>query len=377
MTYQVWITRKGPGGVRPKKFQIFVYITKSGQELEDLPPKRFCPKERLGTAIVTNQYHTAKVFLNAGLSPDIRDERAQPMLMVAVAHKREEMVQLLLSYNANPSLSRYDGCGNFITPLRQAITAILEGGDVDCLARIVGYLLDAGAKITDFGTFSMMCHTKLPVKMLIRAVENGSDLADMVGDNGHTTVLHAAIRAQNDDYAYYVLYRFPKILDRTDHWDMSALHLALTFGKEQLARDLISKGIAVGFMDSASKTELWYAITQGYTDIVQNLLSMPTVDVNAGQSSSLIAAYEKKDLRVLAMLVRHPDIYIDEDMHGKIFDLAELSTSDYAKQVSNTLRLAPPARRTSTVADSDGYVSDFDDVFSDFDGVFCESDNFF
>lgn len=289
------------------------------------------PREKIIDAIRQNRINIVSNYLEAGVDPNSFCFYGSRMLNVAIRNVKVEIVDMLLSYGADPSLAN-PICS--ITPLSQAVRV----GERTRGNLLVKMLIQAGADLTPMGTIHpIVRHCTLTT--IISAASSGADLRqidsegmttlhcvgkdqakltflldrvpDLLGVQNRMgeTALFPAIRSGCEDtaMAFFNAYRDlrPEALNVTSkNWE-TALHLAIRARMKTLSTKLIETGVA---LDKPGRwgMALHYAVKYEMVSVVQ-LLIEAGVDVNVGNgqfTTPLHLAVQVGSLELVKMLVR-------------------------------------------------------------------------
>ncbi|KAI9040962.1 ankyrin repeat domain-containing protein [Aspergillus affinis] len=297
------------------------------------------PREPMVQAIIDGRLDALKGFLDAGVSPDSYTISGHRMLSVAIVHDQVDCANLLLQYQANPRLP--DLTGNIDVecrvPFYHAAASCRMGGE------FIYSLIEIGVKITSMNVFHLIRNRPDALDILAYAVEYGTDLGSLTGQDG-STILHNAIYDWMEFYPFvqedgrqvsrplvgdprlieYIVINYPELIDEQNLIGQTALHRALCYSKNNpgIAEQLIELECAVGISDEWGRQELHYAVQQLQcnAEIVRALCRRSEVDVNAiadiipyGRVEPLRMAVYDGNYEMANVLLEDPRVAIHQD----------------------------------------------------------------
>jgi ankyrin repeat protein len=230
--------------MKMKTFTLLILLIISSMEAEGM----FWKRDRSGqkcdaliAAIVSGDVNEIGEALKEGADANCVDKAGVPALIVAVSHRKNDAVKLLLSNGANPNTTYHN-------PEQEmnrapAIVFPAANGDVD----ILNSLLSAGADV------------------------DGHD------STGATALMAAAVMG-NDKIVEVLLERGAKIEARdesgyTPLMFASNAKLAPTAGRLRAVKALLAKGAQVNAKDKSGSTPLMFAAQDGDDEVVKVLLA--------------------------------------------------------------------------------------------------------
>ncbi|KAL5363776.1 ankyrin repeat-containing domain protein [Aspergillus floccosus] len=241
------------------------------------------PREHMAKAVRDGRYLAVQGFLEAEVDPNSYTSETRSLLGLAICKEQVDIVQLLLRYGADPS------CLNSIPLAAASLTLDL--------------LLRFGAKTNLMREFTAMVGAQLPTSMLDLAILNGSDLPSL--SLHHSTVLHISIDHHYDDYSYFLLRKFPELLDKTDNTGSTALTHALLHSNEPLALELLRHNAGVGNVDAWGVSDMWLAVNKGYIPVIREMLARWHGSQDTLGMDPLQSAITMKQFEIVALLLEH------------------------------------------------------------------------
>ncbi|XP_055753417.1 KN motif and ankyrin repeat domain-containing protein 2-like [Salvelinus fontinalis] len=152
-------------------------------------------------------------------------------------------------------------------------------------------------------------HSNFPVVKLL--LDTGLCNADKQNKAGYTAIMLTALAAFHSDsdlHTVLQLLRTGDVNAKASQAGQTALMLAVSHGRGDMVRALLSCGAQVNIRDDDGSTALMCACEHGHVDIVRQLLSMPGCDVtltdNDG-SSALSIALEASQNDIAVLLYAH------------------------------------------------------------------------
>lgn len=295
-------------------------------------------RERLVDAIRTERRNVVESYLKAGVDPNSYSLGGTRLLTIAIWFNHPQILDLLLAYGANPSLSDVIST----KPLRLFdtrppilyATQVRSPHNADYMAR---RLILAGADLSVEGAIhSIVQHCSLAT--LRTAVARGADLHQR-DSNGSTalhhvgddkgkldyilrqasdllpmttvigeTALFPAIRTEDESIALSLFEAYvntdPGLLNIHTDFGETVLHFAIGCNMESLAIKLIQSGITLDHVGSEG-TELHYAVQSDMPSVVRLLIARG-VDVNyadARLDPPLYLAMKLNNRRIVRILL--------------------------------------------------------------------------
>ncbi|KAL4896419.1 ankyrin repeat-containing domain protein [Aspergillus ambiguus] len=187
--------------------------------------------------------------------------------------------------------------------------------------------------------FIAMTSAQLPTGMLDLAISNGSDLLNLKPD--FSSMLHYAIMYDNDDYAFFVMRRFPEALNIRNHCGFTPLMEAIMYHNEPVALELIRLGAEVGVLDSWGFSDLWLAVTKNLLDVVREMLSQWDGSLQNDAMDAFETAVSLKSVGAIELLLEHPAYKTAENIRGAVHAMT-VWPGDNGKQLAQTLRARYP-----------------------------------
>lgn len=152
-------------------------------------------------------------------------------------------------------------------------------------------------------------HSNFPVVKLL--LDTGLCNADKQNKAGYTAIMLTALAAFHSDsdlHTVLQLLRTGDVNAKASQAGQTALMLAVSHGRGDMVRALLSCGAQVNIRDDDGSTALMCACEHGHVDIVRQLLSVPGCDVtltdNDG-SSALSIALEASQNDIAVLLYAH------------------------------------------------------------------------
>lgn len=303
------------------------------------------PVEHMAKAVRDGRYFAVLGFLEAGVDPKSYTLGFRSLLGLAIYKKQVDIVHLLLRYGADPELPQFDPPRSSISHLYSAAVACMSAKmeydeeSLPKLTRIVDLLLRFGAKINLMREFSAMIGGRLPTSMLDLAILNGSDLPGLTAN--HSTVLHIAIDNRYDDYSYFLLRKFPELVEETDNTGSTALTHALLHSNKPLALELIRHNAPVGHVDAWGVSDMWLAVNKGYYSVVQEMLARWDGPSGSLGMDPLQSAITIKQFEIAALLVEHPSFQTREHIRLAVACLSACP-EEQAQMLAQALRIRFP-----------------------------------
>ena len=197
-----------------------------------------------------------------------------------------------------------------VTPIISAAAA----GNTD----VVAYLVKHGADVTakdDLGKTALIYASGTDNSKLISNLIALDNTAVNLPDNsGNTPLIYAAQKGLVNNIKV-LLAHGAMVNYRNPATGLSALSAAAAEGHSDAVRLLIRSGKAdVNIADLSGRTPIFYAVEQGQTDTLRNLLSLGA-DVNAKDNNgvtALMRASSKKQQECLNVLLKQKNINVNE-----------------------------------------------------------------
>jgi ankyrin repeat protein len=314
----------------------------------------------LAGAVYGSHFTTAKLLLESGVDRNERDGRSsifsmKTPLSIACLRGDEAMVELLLSHNVDPNISRinmneprrifeltplYDACSEYY----YGITKLLLEAGADVESTVSGNILHNASKYGD----ESLVRTLLARGVDVHAPECGRMSFEKrtplhnAADYGHAgviklLVLHG-VNIDAKDYRdkkaiYYAAKRNSAAAVEAfialgvdpcekDAWGKTILHTAAKYGSEDVVRFLTTKGVDIKGHDANRWTALHFAANTWHENkaclVIQFLLDQgASIDAkdSKGRTPLSIAA-EKCYYRMLELLVGRDADITSRDCNG-------------------------------------------------------------
>ncbi len=238
-----------------------------------------------------------KLFLDAGMNVNERNEKGRTALLEAVAANRPETVRTLLERGADPNADAEDG-------RPPVLIASLEGS-----AEVVSALLSKGASTESAGkdgmTLLMAAARGGNATLVKRLLDEGANVnaADIYGN---TPLINATLTGQVE-IAKMLLEHGADPNAKTGKSRGTALHTAAIWGKTEVAKLLLDHGAEINAHDEDyGMTPLTVASLKGHADLVE-LLAAKGADVGATDkrgNSPLILASDEGNEKVIGALIK-------------------------------------------------------------------------
>jgi ankyrin repeat protein len=267
------------GVLTPEEYRRFLRLLPLLRESSGtVPPARrelsqlgipYAPSEFL-TRVKQQDADAVRLFLEAGMSPDVADESGQTALMWAAAHGNTAIAQALLAKGANVNARTSYG-------INSALTVSARKGD----ARVVRVLLEHGAEIN----------------------RNGEALVE-AARRGHREVVQVLLAGGMD-------------VNAKTYSGTTALIAAAHEGHAELVELLLARNAGMNAKGSFGRTALIEAASQGHTAIVRALLSRgANVHINEkgddGRTALIWAAYGGHAEIAQALLTSGADVTLKD-----------------------------------------------------------------
>ncbi|KAM4598636.1 KN motif and ankyrin repeat domain-containing protein 2 [Polymixia lowei] len=195
---------------------------------------------------------------------------------------------------------------------KAADTAVVKAY-MDTFARVSPQLLEFVINMADGNGNTALhytvSHSNFPVVKLL--LDTGLCNADKQNKAGYTAIMLTALAAFHSDsdlHTVLQLLRTGDVNAKASQAGQTALMLAVSHGRGDMVRALISCGAQVNVRDDDGSTALMCACEHGHVDIVRQLLSVPGCDAtltdNDG-SSALSIALEASQNDIAVLLYAH------------------------------------------------------------------------
>ncbi|KFM79602.1 Ankyrin repeat and FYVE domain-containing protein 1, partial [Stegodyphus mimosarum] len=282
----------------------------------------------LSLALELNLFKVALKLLSGGANIDTTDDAGLTLLHQAIMNQNQDAALFLLENGADFSARTREN----ESPLQLAVQRHLPAV-VDALCR-------AGADVN-------VCDAE-GNSVLWLALESGQeDVASILvkyncdtncwgkGPGGcYQTLLHRALDENNESVACFLIRSgcdmdSPRRPSPEGHGEEEAfdgqgpLHLACTWGLEQVVQTLIEHGADVNLQDAEMKTPLHTAIANQNSVIISLLLSCPAIDLSLrdrkGYTPFAAAMMVKNNKAAEAILSREPRAAEQHDNKGRNF----------------------------------------------------------
>jgi ankyrin repeat protein/Zn finger protein HypA/HybF involved in hydrogenase expression len=233
------------------------------------------------------------LFLEAGMSPNVKDLGGRTALLEAIHAARDtnyykarasrlHVVRRLIEAGADPNQPDSSGTA----PLHEAVRI----GDLPCTE----LLLSAGARleVADGNGSTALVHAashgRWPIVSML--LSRGADVT-VVGEKGRTPLIWATVEGFNGESGVFYT-GYPEVirtlvdagspLNARDQEGRSALAWAAVLGDSRTATLLLERGAEPGLCDAAGRTPLGLACVQGRRAVVELLIGHG-VDANQRQ----------------------------------------------------------------------------------------------
>ena len=193
--------------------------------------------------------NAVKLFLDAGINPNVKDNKGMTALMYAANNNHIEIVKTLLNKGVEVNAKAYDG--------RTALILVAQTGHTE----LVQALLDKGAEIN-------------------AKDKNGNNALMCAVDNSHTDTVHALLVKGAD-------------VNAKSKGDWTALMFAAKNGLMDTVKILLSKGAEVNARDIHGKTALMAATYFNHPNIVKLLRSAEAIEQKSDQDVTTVLVNQK------------------------------------------------------------------------------------
>ncbi|RYP60382.1 hypothetical protein DL769_008151 [Monosporascus sp. CRB-8-3] len=267
-----------------------------------------------------------KVLLEAGVDPNIKNNRSRTPLHEACWGGHEDIVMILLDHaiqdREDLNIQDEDGC----TPLDNACQAGWEG--------IVTMLLDNGATnvncVDSLGYTPLITAATYGKEAVVKALLEHNPDIDGKTENGWTALMVAA----QDGYeaiVEHLLKKDPNI-DQQDNDGWTALSKAARYGHEAVVEHLLKKDPNIDQQDNDGWTALMLAARYGHEAVVEDLLKKD-LDINQqdmeGATALTRSSWRGYRTIVEKLLNKGADIDIsDRRKHTALFKASQQGYAD-------------------------------------------------
>ncbi|GFY42511.1 ankyrin repeat protein MM_0045 [Trichonephila inaurata madagascariensis] len=295
------------------------------------------------SAIKENNAEKVRQLLQSGISPDEPnwDMNGQPGILEATYHGHKDIVNLLLSANANPNAQNTLGetaLHNAFHPKsfsKEIVTLLLEhGADVNIREKLNGYTpMHLAAKLAS-SKVSKFC-----LQNLLNTLEMMCEKADVtIRSYRNETPIHRLVmgsRDCSDSLRIFIENDFE--LDAQNERGETSLMCAIDKGYIHMASLLkrIWSQYAqcdINATDLNGDSALHIASSKGLIDMVRILISYPEIDVNVQNirgSTPLLNAVESGFTKVVELLL---ELYSDADCEKGLLTALDIAEENYVRR---------------------------------------------
>ncbi|RAL11580.1 uncharacterized protein BO97DRAFT_425243 [Aspergillus homomorphus CBS 101889] len=215
-------------------------------------------REPLAEAVCAGRYDEVRFYLDAEVSAKSINLDAVPLLHLSIRAGQYHFAALLLQYNADP---------NVVCPStgRMALDDAV-GGPANPPVWLIERLLAAGARFIHDLTFGICCTQTWGKAFFRRAVRNGTEI--LPDTNDPSIRLQAMCKLADMEIVHCLFDLVPGLVTQR-HDGLSALDIALVYGREDIAVCLVRRGVP---LPASAERELKIAMLHGHTNLVQELL---------------------------------------------------------------------------------------------------------
>jgi len=254
-------------------------------------------------AIKCNNLNTVKFLINYGIDLNKANQKNELPLIVAIHHKRFEIIETLIRHGANPNYQ----C-NCETPLTCAI--------VQRNINIINYLLEHGANIdqrislSDTSSFNSNKSAAQIIKYNIEHCSNSNGKIKI-----DDTPLSIAVKLDDNDIIKNLIKHGPNLTIKVEHQYENAMNTLIKRNNYTMMEYLIEVGEN---LNQGDKNYNPLIISVGYNNYkLLNYLLSYGADVNEGSElrTPLTVAIENCNLNVIKILIKYgadvnkPDSY--------------------------------------------------------------------
>ncbi|PYI22072.1 ankyrin [Aspergillus violaceofuscus CBS 115571] len=215
-------------------------------------------REPLAEAVCTGDFEVVKFFLAAGVSANSIDLDAVPMLHLSFRQCQYHITELLLQHNADPNVVR--------PTTGQMALDYAVGGPRGSPNWVLEMLLAAGARFVHDSTFIICCTQSWGPAFFRLAAKNGAEILPKAPDCDFR--LQAAYKLARVEVIDCLFDLRPNLV-AARHKGLSALDMALMYGREDVAVSLVRRGTP---LDTSAEKQLTLAMRYGHTKLVRELL---------------------------------------------------------------------------------------------------------
>lgn len=226
-------------------------------DLEDLSKAAYL-------AVKNGHVELVKFFLEKGVNPNAvitEDDEAATLLIAAINYDQSEVVDLLLSYGANPNYSNKQ----IDTPLHMAV----YNNNIDAVRALIAF--DANPNINNQKGYSPLYLAKLcgNDEIAQTLLECESLDLDAVDTNGYIQ-LHVAIIQNRDDIAEMLIKNGANV-DIPDNNGSTPLHRAAYLGLTKTVELLLDAGADPLITNNLHDIPFYVAVKQHHLDVANKL----------------------------------------------------------------------------------------------------------
>jgi ankyrin repeat protein len=289
------------GILTPEEYRRFLQLLPLLRESSGtVPPARrelselgipYAPSEFL-TRVKQEDTDAVRLFLDAGMSPNVADGSGQTVLMWAAAHGNTSFVEALIARGANVNARTSYGRSS-------ALTVSAQKGH----ARVVRVLLERGAEVNRNGEALVEAARRGHREVVRELLNHGMDINSKTYSG--TTALIAAAHEGHGDLVELLLAKGAGV-NAKGSFGRTALIEAAIRGDTGIVHALLARGAQVNDKGDDGRTALIWAADGGHAEIGQALLSSGA-DVTVkdkGGRTALMRAKENRSNSVVELLMK-------------------------------------------------------------------------
>ena len=220
-----------------------------------------------------------QTLLSSGANVNAANSRGGTALMYATVHGKDDVAKVLINNGANINAADRTG--------KTALMYAARLGKDD----VVKVLINNGANVNaadNRGLTVLMYAAGNGKDDVVKALINKGANVNATGISGGTALRYAAMGGYST--IVQTLLSVPQIdIDAKATDGLTALTIAAANGKHDVVKVLIDHRANVNTTDNADRTPLIYAAEKGDLNIVQALLSVPQIDIDAKASDGVTA----------------------------------------------------------------------------------------
>lgn len=304
-----------------------------GINLNYLAPDGSCC---LTTAILLNNPAIVEILLEGGADPNLANTQEQTPLMLACEQGHEEIVKLLVKYQAKVNVRDHHGntpfnlaaTGNHIAiamalgfseeilDSAHEMALACESGDMTTLSVLLQYVtsVDINAALNEHGQTALMIAVENGHLSVARQlISQGADVNE--ADRWGSTPLHFAAGNMYDQTAFIkLLVEAGGNINAMTERHYTPLHKAILsqYATAQCLQTLLESGGDINAANEKSQLPLLLAAEKGRIDLMDVLLQSSGIDLNAtnaeGRTALMLAAMSGHQEIIEILLSRRVDV---------------------------------------------------------------------